>query len=189
MLFKPTAMNKLKNCEKVQDKGSIYLLYTCDAWHTNNSRQLIAPFSSLESVYRHIERSRKKYHLSDWDIDFFKDHNQTQRQGENLIMDTYEIDPEPEEENLDTPFYNKVFSSGTTQLTRRELEEMPCPFYTKEISDEIMQQIVSDADQEIKQWDCDDNNGELEIKSKAIRNREIEDAAVRCNIPYYEDLS
>lgn len=181
-------MNKFENCEEAQDKGSIYLLYTCDAWHTNNSRQLIAPFSSLESVYRHIERSRKKYHLSDWDIVFFKDHNQTQRQGENLIMDTYEIDPEPEEENLDTPFYNKVFSSGTTQLTRRELEEMPCPFYTKEISDEIMQQIVSDADQEIKQWDCDDDNGELEIKSKAIRNREIEDAAVRCNIPYYEDL-
>lgn len=121
-------------------------------------------------------------------MEFFKDHGQTQRQDENLMMDTYEIDPEPEEENLDTSFYNKVFSSGTTQLTRRELEEMPCPFCTKEISDEIMQRIVSDADREIKEWYCDDDNDDLEFKSEDIRIREIEDAAVLHKVPYYEDL-
>lgn len=181
-------MNKFESSKGVPSKGSIYLLYTCDAWHTNDSRQLIAPFSSLESVYKYLERSRKKYRLSDWDMDFFKDHGQTQRQGENLMMDTYEIDPEPEEENLDTSFYNKVFSSGTTQLTRRELEEMPCPFCTKEISNEIMQRIVSDADREIKEWYCDDDNDDLEFKSEDIRIREIEDAAVLHKVPYYEDL-
>lgn len=94
MLFKPTAMNKLKNCEEVQDKGSIYLLYTCDAWHTNNSRQLIAPFSSLESVYSYLEKNKRKYRLSKWDLDFFKAHGQTQHQDENLIMDTYKVDTE-----------------------------------------------------------------------------------------------
>lgn len=180
-------MNNFENCKRT-DKDSIYLLYTCDAWHSNSSRQLIAPFSSKESVYSYLEKNKKKYRLSNWDMDFFKDHGQTQHQGVNLIMDTYEIDPEPEEEDLDSPFYNKVFSSGTTQLTRRELEELPCPFCTKEISDGIMQQIVSDADREIKEWHYDDNNEELEFKYEDIRIREIEEAAVRCKIPYYEDL-
>lgn len=179
-------MNNFENCKRT-DKDSIYLLYTCDAWHSNSSRQLIAPFSSKESVYSYLEKNKKKYRLSDWDMDFFKDHGQTQHQGVNLIMDTYEIDPEPEED-LDSPFYNKVFSSGTTQLTRRELEELPCPFCTKEISDGIMQQIVSDADREIKEWHYDDNNEELEFKYEDIRIREIEEAAVRCKVPYYEDL-
>lgn len=187
MSFKPATMSNFQN-KRVTDKSSIYLLYTCDTWHSNDSRQLIAPFSSLESMYRYLERSRKKYHLSDWDMEFFKDHSQTQRPGENLMTDTYEIDPEPEEEDLDTPFYNKVFSSGKTRLTRRELEELPCPFCTKGINDETMQRIVSDADQEIKKWDYDDNNEEFEFKYEDIRFREIEDAAVLHKVPYYEDL-
>lgn len=167
-------------------KEVIYLLYTCDEWHMNNSRQLVAPFSSKELVYAYILKSRKKYHLSDWDMEFFKDHGQTQRQGENLIMDTYETDPEPEEEDLNSPFYNKVF--GTVQLTRRELEELPCSFCTKDISDEVMQQIASEAEEEIKKWDYDDDNEELEFKYEDIRLREIEEAAVRHKVPYYEDL-
>lgn len=179
-------MSKIENCKKVPQKNSIYLLYTCDAYHSNDSRQLIAPFSSLESVYRYLEKSRKKYRLNDWDMEFFKDHGQTQRQGENLIMDTYETDPEPEEEDLNSPFYNKVF--GTVQLTRRELEELPCPFCTKDISDEVMQQIVSEAEEEIKKWDYDDDNEELEFKYEDIRLREIEEATVRHKVPYYEDL-
>lgn len=170
------------------DKEVIYLLYTCDEWHTNNSRQLVAPFSSKELVYAYLQKNRKKYRLSDWDMEFFKDKNQTQHLGENLIMECHDIDPDSEDENLDTPFYNKVFSSGTTQLTRRELEELSCPLCTKNISDEVMQQIVSEADEEIKKWDYDDDNEELEFKYEDIRIRETENAAVRHKVPYYEDL-
>ena len=77
-------------------RETIYLLYTCDEWHTNNSRGLVGPFSSKELVYAYLKKNKKKYRLSDWDMEFFKDKNQTQHQGENLIMECYKIDPEAE---------------------------------------------------------------------------------------------
>ncbi len=79
-------------------KTNIYLLYTCNSWHERNSQELIAPFSSKELVYAYVIKNRRAYHLSDWDIDFFKDNNQTQGHNANLIMECYEIDPEAEEE-------------------------------------------------------------------------------------------
>ena len=182
------AIADFENHRGESGKESVYLLYTCDAWHSNDSRQLVAPFSSKEAVYRYLEKSRKKYRLSDWDMEFFKENDQTQHGDENLIMESYEIDPGPEEENLGTSFYNKAFSSGKTQLARRELEDLPCPFCTKDVSDEVMLKIVSEADTEIKKWDYDDNNEELEFKYEDIRFREIEEAAVRHKVPYYEDL-
>lgn len=78
-------------------KTNIYLLYTCNSWHERNSQELIAPFSSKELVYAYVLKNRKTYHLSDWDIDFFKDNNQTQSHNTNLIMECYEIDPKAEE--------------------------------------------------------------------------------------------
>lgn len=100
----------------------------------------------------------------------------------------YEINSEVEKVNLDTPFYNKVFISGKIQLTRRELEELPCPLCTKNVGDSVMQDIVQDAECEVNKWDYDDDNAELEFKFEDIRLREIEDAAVRHKIPYYDDL-
>lgn len=100
----------------------------------------------------------------------------------------YEINSEVEKVNLDTPFYNKVFISGKIQLTRRELEELPCPLCMKNVGDSVMQDIVQDAECEVNKWDYDDDNAELEFKFEDIRLREIEDAAVRHKIPYYDDL-
>ncbi|MCE8595737.1 DpnD/PcfM family protein [Bacteroides fragilis] len=74
-------------------KTNIYLLYTCNSWHECNSQELIAPFSSKELVYAYVTKNRETYHLSNWDIDFFKDNNQTQGHNTNLIMECYEIDP------------------------------------------------------------------------------------------------
>lgn len=182
------AIYDFENCKNELNPEFVYLLYTCDSWHSSNSMELVAPFSSKELVYAYLEKNRKKYRLNDWNLSFFKENNQTQHQGKNFIMECHEINPEPEEENLDTPFYNKVFSFGNTQLTRRELEELPCPFYTKNISDEVMLKIVSEADKEIKEWDCDGNNEELEFKHEDIRFKEIENAAVGYKVPYYEDL-
>lgn len=70
--------------------ASVYLLYTCNSWHERNSLELIAPFSSKELVYAYLEKNRKAYHLSDWDLDFFKDYNQTQGHNTNLIMECHE---------------------------------------------------------------------------------------------------
>lgn len=138
------AIAEFENHREEPSKESVYLLYTCDAWHSQDSRQLVAPFSSKESVYRYLEKNRQKYRLSDWNMEDFKENDQTQHGGENLIMESYEIDPE--EENLETSFYNKAFSSGKTQLTHRELKDLPCPFCTKDVSDEVMLKIVSEAD-------------------------------------------
>lgn len=98
------AIFEFENRTGEPDKEVIYLLYTCDEWHTNNSRQLVAPFSSKELVYAYLQKNKKKYRLSDWDMEFFKDYNQTQHQGENLILEYHDIDPDSENENQDTPY-------------------------------------------------------------------------------------
>lgn len=99
-----------------------------------------------------------------------------------------EINSEVEKVNLDTPFYNKVFISGKIRLNRRELEELPCPLCTKNVGDSVMQDVVQEAECEVNKWNNDDDNAELEFKFEDIRLREVEDAAVRHKIPYYDEL-
>lgn len=98
------AIFEFENRTRKPDKEVVYLLYTCDEWHTNNSRQLVALFSSKELVYAYLQKNKKEYRLSDWDMEFFKDYNQTQHQGENLILEYHDIDPDSEDENQDTSY-------------------------------------------------------------------------------------
>lgn len=170
------------------DESHVYLLYTCNAWHEHSSRELVAPFSSKELVYNYLEKNRKKYNLSDWDLEFFKKQGQTQRENRNFILDCHESDLIPEVEDMNAPFYNKVFSCGKTKLTRRELEDFPCPLCARNVSDEQMQAIVSEMDGEIKKWTYEDGNEEYEFEYEDIRLREMEEAAVRHKVPYYQDL-
>ena len=168
--------------------NNVCLLYTCNAWHEHSSRELVAPFSSKELVYNHLDKNRKKYNLSDWDLEFFKEQGQTQCRNRNFILDCRELDPVSEIEDMNVPFYSKVFSCGETRLTRRELEEFPYPLFTKNVSDEQMQAIVSEMDKEIKKWTYDDANEDYEFKYEDIRLREMEEAAVRHKVRYYQDL-
>lgn len=90
------AISDFESCAGKPDENSICLLYTCDAWHGHGSRELVAPFSSEALVYSYLEKKRKEHNLSDWDLDFFKEQRQTQKQGVNYIMEIVPADIVPE---------------------------------------------------------------------------------------------
>lgn len=91
---------------------------------------------------------------------------------------------------LNQPFYNQVFKYGDTQITRRDLEMFPCPFCTEKVSDEQMQSIVEEIDRELKKYQFDKNEEEEELQSQRedAYYFEMDIAAAKSNIPYYEDI-
>lgn len=94
-------------------------------------------------------------------------------------------------ENLsetDERFYKHVFTCGSTTLTRGELESFPCPFCTKNVTDEQMEAIVIKMDTEIKKYAWKKNGAELELEYEDARYYEMDNAAAKCKVPYYEDL-
>ena len=99
-------------------------------------------------------------------------------------------------------FLDKVFKCNDSELTRRDLESFPAPFYTDNVSDETMQNIINETDAGTRQiWKLNNNeplrNNDSDIDEYGdTRNdkinetwwQELEEAAVRHHIPYYEDL-
>ena len=97
---------------------------------------------------------------------------------------------------------DKIFKCNDSELTRRDLESFPAPFYTDNVSDEIMQSIINETDAGTRQtWKLredeplrndDPNLDEYgETQNDRISEtwwQELEEAAVRHNVPYYEDL-
>ena len=83
--------------------------------------------------------------------------------------------------------YTKEFSGGITTFSRRELEELPCPFYTSEVSDETMQDIIDLVDAEVERTFGSTFTNENETHWD-FWFKEMENECVRHNIPYYEDL-
>lgn len=88
-------------------------------------------------------------------------------------------------------YYDKEFVCLSSSITRGDLESMPCPFCTENVSDETMQQIIQMTDTETKV--------RLGIADKFWLNlgidrvsetwwEELEKAVRHYNIPYYEDL-
>lgn len=93
------------------------------------------------------------------------------------------------DEGHNTSFYDKVFTCGHTHLTRRELESLGCPFYTKNVTDEVMRKIASVMNDELAQWNFKKVGGEeLEFTCEDARFHEMDNAAVKLGVPYYEDL-
>ena len=84
-------------------------------------------------------------------------------------------------------FYEKTFHGTLTTLCRGDLESLPCPFYTAEVSDETMQKIIDEVDKEMEATYGSDFDPENERHSEywwEVMEREC------CwhEIPYYEDL-
>lgn len=48
------------------------------------------------------------------------------------------------------PFYDTEFKYGDSSITRGELESLPVPFDTQDVSDETMQAIVKSVDKETR---------------------------------------
>ena len=170
------------------EEKEIWLLYRCDAWLSTASMELVAPFSSKEAVTDYLAGNRKRFRLTQWDLDFFRENNQTQRGGANYIVFSHSLDPESEPQPADTDdaFYKKPFRYGTTVLTRYELENLSCPFCTKDTDDEAMRKIVRRMHRKIN-GRINGNAGETP-DMEPIRLEEMDEAAAHFNVPYYEDL-
>ena len=170
------------------EEKEIWLLYRCDAWLSTSSLELVAPFSSKEAVTDYLTSNRKRFRLTQWDLDFFRENNQTQRGGANYIVFSHSLDPEPEPQPADTDdaFYKKPFRYGTTVLTRYDLENLSCPFCTKDTDDETMRKIVRRMHRKIN-GQINGNAGETP-DVEAIRLEEMDEVAAHFNVPYYEDL-
>lgn len=170
------------------EEKKVWLLYRCDAWLSTSSLELIAPFSSKEAVADYLTSNRKRFRLTQWDLDFFRENSQTQRGETNYIAFSYGLDPAPEPQPADTndTFYKKPFRYGCTVLTRYELENLPCPLCTKDTDDRTMRKIVRRMHRKMqKRIDANDN----EISDMAtIRLEEMDEAAAYFNVPSYEDL-
>ena len=86
-------------------------------------------------------------------------------------------------------FYDKVFTCGQSELSRRELESLPEPFDTYHVTDEEMEQIVYETEMETrdrlrlgKRKPIDFDND----RHSEIWWEEMEKAVVRHGVPYYE---
>ena len=170
------------------EEKEVWLLYRCDAWLSTASMELVAPFSSKEAVVDYLAGNRKRFRLTLWDLDFFRENNQTQRGGTNYIAFSHGLDPAPGLQPADTDdaFYKKPFRYGCTVLTRYELENLPCPLCTKDTDDETMRKIVRRMHRKM-QGRINANDNETS-DMETIRLEEMDEAAAYFNVPCYEGL-
>jgi hypothetical protein len=88
-------------------------------------------------------------------------------------------------------FYTKEFSCGSSYISRGELEFLPCPFCTENVSDETMQAIIDLTDNSTKERLHLPQNEILDLnndKTSEIWWEELEAILVQESIPYCEDL-
>lgn len=76
-----------------KEKRLVYLLYRCDTWCSTASMELIAPFSSEETLMDYMRDSREQFGLTDYDLAFFREQHQTQGKDTNYIAFGHDIDP------------------------------------------------------------------------------------------------
>lgn len=90
----------------------------------------------------------------------------------------------------ESAFYNHVFKCGNTEITRRELESFPCPFCVENITNEQMQSIVKEMDNELKKYQYDTNLNSEELKEEYEYNfyYEMDIIAVKYKVKYSENL-
>ena len=179
--------------EAARNRPQVYLLYRSDAWHNRSSMESIAPFSSLENMMEYLRRKKKEFRLTESDLEEFKNNRQTKGRDENYLYESDYLDVLPEQEPelppKDDAFYDKVFTCGQSELSRRELESLPEPFDTYHVTDEEMEQIVYETEMETrdrlrlgKRKPIDFDND----RHSEIWWEEMEKAVVRHGVPYYE---
>ena len=85
--------------------------------------------------------------------------------------------------------YDKIFNSGRSELCRGDLEGLPCPFCTDNVTDEQMQSIVDELEQEMTPWRewCD--NGDItKDRLDEVWWEKLEEIVCDKGVPYYEDM-
>lgn len=156
--------------------------------------ELIATFSSLENMMEYLRRKKKEFHLTADDLTEFENNRQTQGRDENYLYESDYLDVLPEQEPelppKDDAFYDKVFTCGQSELSRRDLESLPAPFDTCLVTDEQMEQIVRETEMETRDRLRLGEKESIDFENdrhSAIWWEEMEKAVVRHGVPYYED--
>lgn len=88
-------------------------------------------------------------------------------------------------------YYDKEFGYYNSKISRGELESLPCPFCTDNVSDDVMQSIIMMTDLTTKQRLRLPDNKWLNLKKNKVSEvwwEELENAVRYYNIPYHEDL-
>ena len=165
----------------------IYLLHRGDAWLSTASLTLIAPFTTFEKAVDYLHKKSREYGIDRDAVVQFKSIRQTQGLEENFYCEELEVDPEPEVDE----FYDRIFKYGQSELSRGELESLPVPFCTKNVTDEQMEEIVMDTELDTRDR-LRLNEGEpIDFENdrhSEVWWEEMEAAVCRHNVPYYEDI-
>lgn len=88
-------------------------------------------------------------------------------------------------------FYDRNFTYSDTILSRADLESLPCPFCTENITDEQMEIIAFETDSSTRERLRLSDNEHIDFdndKHSEVWWEELEAAVNRQNVPYYEDL-
>lgn len=179
----------------LRNRPQVYLLYEGDAWLSTSSLVLIAPFTSFENVLEYLRRKKKELGFKSDDLKQFEEIRQTQGRETNYYCKSEYLDdmpePEPERPPKEQAFYDKIFRYGQSELSRGELESMPVPFRTYDITDEQMEDIVMDTELDTRERLRLDEGVPIDFENdhhSEVWWEEMEAAVRRHNVPYYEDL-
>ena len=179
--------------EAARNRPQVYLLYRSDAWHNRSSMELIAPFSSLENMMEYLRRKKKEFRLTESDLEEFKNNRQTKGRDENYLYESDYLDVLPEQEPelppKDDAFYDKVFTCGQSELSRRELESLPERSIPTMLRTKKWNRLCTK-----RKWRHGTGCGSVKGKPIDFDNdrhseiwwEEMEKAVVRHGVPYYE---
>lgn len=76
-----------------QTNQSILLLYSCDAWHTNSSKELVAPFSDKYQLKQYLDVMLAAGILDAYDVECLHDQKQTQGHETNYMIEEFLVNP------------------------------------------------------------------------------------------------
>lgn len=99
----------------MKKQSTIFLLYTCDAWHSWASMSLVAPFSSRHILNAYLNIMKRKGKLTNEDLENIERYGQTQGNSTNYYVS---------EEDLNPDFDN---NDGTSIPLIRWLKTIKCP--------------------------------------------------------------
>ena len=180
--------------ELARNRPQVYLLYKSDTWCSRSSMELVAPFSSFANMMEYLRRKKREFGLTEDELKEFKNNRQTRRRDRNYLYESDYLDvlpePKPERPPREQAFYDKIFVHGKSELSRGELESLPVPFDTYDVTDEQMEEIVRETETGTRNR-LGLGDGEAVDFNKDRHSEvwweEMEKTAVRHGVPYYED--
>lgn len=183
-----------RKCPKVKEERQVCILCKCDAWHSYSSMEAIGAFSSQEKATEYLRRNQIRFRLKNENLEQFEAFGQTQGRDENYICSWMSLDLLPEVKKPpvhDDAFYDREFSCRDSQLSRRDLESLVVPFCTEDVTDEQMQEIITQTDVETRTRLKLNDEEHIDFDNEYHNEvwwEELEAAVNGQNVPYYEDL-